>query len=189
MPVGQEISKRLMIARLMFNVRWAFRSYLRTPGLTITLLLTLALGVGATLATFSLVDALLLRSLGGVVHPHELVRIAAVDDRNELLRVTSMMRDSMREMPAFAGVCAVNTPGGVVTIGDRVTFEGLLNVSGDCFSVLGTRPLLGRLLTAASLAGVRMSWDRRLESTARRSPSSASRNRRFAVYRRRFHLQ
>lgn len=136
-----------MIARLIFNIRWALRSYLRTPGLTITLLLTLALGVGATLATFSLVDALLLRSLGGVVHPNELVRIAAVDDRNELLRVTSMMRDSIREMPAFAGVCGVNTPGGVVTIGERVTFEGLLNVSGDCFSVLGARPLLGRLLT------------------------------------------
>ncbi len=136
-----------MIERLLFDVRWALRSYLRTPGLTITLLLTLALGVGATLATFSLVDALLLRSLGGVVHPNELVRIAAVDDRNELLRVTSMMRDSIREMPAFAGVCGVNTPGGVVTIGDRVTFEGLLNVSGDCFGVLGAKPLLGRLLT------------------------------------------
>lgn len=136
-----------MIARLIFNVRWAFRSYLRTPGLTITLLLTLALGVGATLATFSLVDALLLRSLGGVVHPNELVRIAAADDRNELLRVTSMMRDSIREMPAFAGVCGVNTPGGVVTIGDRVAFEGLLQVSGDCFGVLGAKPLLGRLLT------------------------------------------
>jgi len=136
-----------MIVRLMFDVRWAFRSYLRTPGLTITLLITLALGVGATLASFSLVDALLLRPLGGVARPHELVRIAAVDDRNELLRVTSMMRDSIRGMPAFAGVCGVNTPGAVVTIGDRVTFEGLLHVSGDCFGVLGVKPSLGRLLT------------------------------------------
>jgi predicted permease len=111
------------------------------------LLLTLMLGAAATLATFSLVDALLLRPLGGVAHPEELVRIAPSDDRNELLRVTSVMRDSIRALPAFAGVCGVNTPGGVVTAGDRVSFEGLLHVSGDCFTVLGAKPFLGRLLT------------------------------------------
>ncbi len=72
-----------MPVRLLFDVRWAFRSYLRTPGLTITILLTLALGVGATLASFSLVDALLLRPLGGVVRPYELVRVAAADERND----------------------------------------------------------------------------------------------------------
>jgi predicted permease len=105
------------------------------------------LGAAATLATFSLVDALLLRPLGGVVHPEELVRIAPADDRNELMRATSVMRDSIRQLPAFAGVCAVNTPGGVVTAGDRVSFEGLLHVSGDCFTVLGAKPFLGRLLT------------------------------------------
>lgn len=136
-----------MISRLLYDIRWAFRSYVRTPALTITLLLTLMLGAAATLATFSLVDALLLRPLGGVARAEELVRIAPADDRGELMRVTSMMRDSIRELPAFAGVCGVNTPGGVVTTGDRVSFEGLLHVSGDCFAVLGTRPLLGRLLT------------------------------------------
>ncbi|HKG46743.1 MAG TPA: ABC transporter permease [Pyrinomonadaceae bacterium] len=111
------------------------------------MLLTLMLGAAATLATFSLVDALLLRPLGGVAQPEQLVRIAPADDRNELMRVTSIMRDSIRQLPAFAGVCGVNTPGGVVTTGDRVSFEGLLHVSGDCFTVLGARPLLGRLLT------------------------------------------
>ena len=136
-----------MISRLLYDIRWAFRSYIRTPALTVTLLLTLMFGAAATLATFSLVDALLLRPLGGVAHPEELVRIAPADDRNDLMRVTSVMRESIRELPAFAGVCGVNTPGGVVTAGDRVSFEGLLHVSGDCFTVLGTRPLLGRLLT------------------------------------------
>lgn len=136
-----------MISRLLNDIRWAFRSYVRTPALTITLLLTLMLGAAATLATFSLVDALLLRPLGGVVNPEELVRLAPSDDQNELMRVTSVMRESIRELPAFAGVCGVNTPGGVVTAGDSVSFEGLLHVSGDCFTVLGTRPLLGRLLT------------------------------------------
>ena len=105
------------------------------------------LGAAATLATFSLVDALLLRPLGGVANPEELVRLAPSDDQNELMRVTSVMRESIRELPAFAGVCGVNTPGGVVTAGDSVSFEGLLHVSGDCFTVLGTRPMLGRLLT------------------------------------------
>ena len=136
-----------MISRFFFDLRWAFRSYIRTPGLTLTLLLTLMLGAAATLATFSLVDALLLRPLGGVARPEELVRIAPMDDRNEMMRVTSPMRDSMRELPAFSGVCGLNTPGGVVKLGDRVSFEGLLNVSGDCFTVLGVKPFVGRLLT------------------------------------------
>ena len=61
--------------RLLYDIRWAFRSYVRTPALTITLLLTLMLGAAATLATFSLVDALLLRPLGGVAQPEEVVRI------------------------------------------------------------------------------------------------------------------
>ena len=136
-----------MITRVLYDVRWALRTYLRAPSLTITLLLTLALGVGTTLATFSLVDALLLRPLGGVARPGELVRVAAADDRNELIRVTSAMRDSIRELPAFAGACGLNTPGGVVTVDDRVMFEGLIHVSGDCFAVLGVKPSLGRLLT------------------------------------------
>lgn len=131
----------------MLDLRWALRSYLKTPGLTITIVVTLALGVGATLATLALVDALLLRQLGGVGRPQELVRIAGVDDGNELLRITSMMRDSIRELPAFSGVCGLNTPGGVVTIGDQVTFEGVIHVSGDCFNILGVKASVGRLLT------------------------------------------
>jgi hypothetical protein len=52
------------------------------------------LGAAATLATFSLVDALLLRPLGGVAHPEELVRIAALDDRNELMRIHRARQES-----------------------------------------------------------------------------------------------
>jgi predicted permease len=152
-----------MLARLLFDIRWTLRSYLKTPGLTITLLLTISLGGGATLASFSIVDALLLRPLGGVARPDELVRVAAADERGRLMPVTSVMADSLRELSAFNGVCRVNTPGGVVTIGDRVMYEGLLQVSGDCFRVLGVKPSLGRLLTPederdATQAAV-VTWD------------------------------
>jgi putative ABC transport system permease protein len=130
------------------DLRGAIRSQLATPGLTIAIVLTLALGVAASLATFALLNGLLLRVIGGVERPHELVRIAALTEQGDLLRVTSAMGRSLGELPAFAGVCALNTPGGVVAVNDRVTFEGILHFSGDCFNVLGVKPALGRLLTA-----------------------------------------
>jgi hypothetical protein len=125
------------------------RSYAKSPGLTVTIVVTLALGVGASLASFSLVNAMLVRPIGGVVRPAELVRIAASDDQNYLLPLTSAMREPLEQLPAFAGVCGVNTPGAVVTVGDRVARVGALQFSGDCFDVLGVKPRLGRLLTAA----------------------------------------
>jgi predicted permease len=138
----------LLVERLLRQTRFAVRSYLKTPGLTITILITLALGLGASLASFSLVDALLLRQIGAA-RPDELVRIAAAaSDGEELLPITSTMRESIARLPAFAGVCGLNTPGRVVRVGDRMEIESLLHVSGDCFNVLGVTARLGRLLTA-----------------------------------------
>jgi hypothetical protein len=140
--------RRTIVERLRYDLRWAARSCTKTPGLTLTIVVTVALGVGASLASFSLVNTLLLRPIGGVVRPGELVRIAAADAEDYLLPVTSVMRESLGQLPAFTGVCGVNTPGGAVTLGDRVASVGLLHFSGGCFDVLGVKPRLGRLLTA-----------------------------------------
>jgi predicted permease len=138
---------RPLLERLWHDVRWAMRSYLATPGLTLTILVTLALGLGASLASFSLINALLLRPLGGVLRPQELVRVGALDASDDLLRITSLMRDVLRESSAFASVCGLNTPGAVVTTGGAVATESVMRMSGDCAHVLGVRAQLGRLLT------------------------------------------
>jgi hypothetical protein len=57
------------------DVRYAFRMFLRTPGFTFVVVLTLALGIGANTAIFSLIDALMLRWLP-VRNPQELVQVA-----------------------------------------------------------------------------------------------------------------
>ncbi len=56
------------------DVRYAFRMFVRNPGFTVVIVLTLALGIGANTAIFSLIDALMLRWLP-VRNPQELVQL------------------------------------------------------------------------------------------------------------------
>lgn len=57
---------------LVADLRYAVRALRRTPGFTITIIVVLALGIGANSAMFSLVDRLFLREPAGVVDPQAL---------------------------------------------------------------------------------------------------------------------
>ena len=131
------------------DTRYAFRLLRRSPGFAITAILSLALGIGANTAIFSLVDAVLLRALP-VERPRELVflQIRGADRANGAPPYPSF--DRIRSAsPAFAGLTAfatdqlrVEIDGGVEQVFGQVA-------SGNYFDVLGVKPALGRLMNAA----------------------------------------
>jgi len=134
----------------------AVRALLRTPLVTIVAVVSLALGIGANAAIFSLFDQMLVRPLP-VPHPDELVNLSApgptpgshsCGQAGDCQSVFSypMVRDLQRVQTAFTGIAA-HRPCGVNLAyrGQTLNGRGLL-VSGSYFPVLGLQPELGRLL-------------------------------------------
>ena len=151
--LAKEASRDAWIFRwaeeLFQDVRYALRQMRRNPGFTAVAILTLALGIGANTAIFSILDPLLLRKLP-VQNPDELVLIHGAGplgsaEQSELPSYF-MYRDNSK---MFLGVLAA--PAGRFSFpltwnGRTKTVDGL-PVSGNFFTVLGVRPFRGRLLT------------------------------------------
>lgn len=140
------------------DVRFALRSLARAPGFTITAILTLALGVGATTAVYSAVDAVLLQPLP-YQQPGQLVRVyqnalTDPDNRNFVTPVHVLAYRS--QMAAFASVGAFNgySPTGAdIGTGDRAHRIRLLPVSAGYFDVLKAHPAIGQGFTRADETG------------------------------------
>ena len=125
------------------DVRYASRTLLGSPGFTVTAILSLALGIGANTAIFSILHALVLRSLP-VADPQKLVVISR-SGPSFSYPLFSNFRDRSE---ALEGVFAFRTlpwrlSAGSVT--ERIT--GAM-VSGNYFEVLGIRPVIGTTISA-----------------------------------------
>lgn len=134
------------------DLRFSARSFRRSPSFTATVVLSLALGIGATAALYSLIDQVVLRALP-VDHPERLVLIDWIGFQNaETMGTRNLMsypifRDLQQHKEFFDGVfCRAATTINLSTSGEpKLTAAEL--VSGRYFSVLGVSPALGRLLT------------------------------------------
>ena len=127
---------------------FSLRQLRKSPGFTITAIVTLAFGIGANLAIFSLVYALMLRSLP-VPHARELARVLVrVPNPNSSEAPTSfrMFEELQRRQRSFASLS--------IWSGDQVSMKdefGTLKmvdtylVSGNAFQVMDVQPMLGRL--------------------------------------------
>ena len=131
------------------DVRYAARNLLKTPGFTLVAILTLALGIGANIAAFSIVDGVLLRPLP-FPQPGQLVRV--FDD----LR-SSNTKDVGMSVPQFwdyrdrAGIfqdisVVWSTPANLTGVDLPQRIEALAT-SGNYFTMLGVRPQIGRVFT------------------------------------------
>ncbi|MCW5978410.1 MAG: ABC transporter permease [Bryobacteraceae bacterium] len=136
-----------------YDLRFSARSFLRTPAFMTTAVLSLALGIGATTAIYSLVDQVVLHALP--VHDPE--RLVLIDWKGDNALVNGFGSYNLMPYPVCRGLhlqdqffdgvfCRALTTINLSTSGDAKPAAAEI-VSGTYFSVLGVRPALGRLLT------------------------------------------
>ncbi len=134
------------------DLRYAFRQLLKTPGFTIIAILTLALGIGANSAIFSVVDTVLLRPLP-FKNPDQVVMVWGryANDSSGQVRgnVHSFpdyvdLRDQSKSFSALAAY--TRAAGTLAHADDAKALEGVA-ITPEIFDVLGVPPLLGRGFT------------------------------------------
>ncbi|HKQ91192.1 MAG TPA: ABC transporter permease, partial [Blastocatellia bacterium] len=141
---------------LLQDLRYGARMLLKNPGFTVIAVLTVALGIGANTAIFSLTDQILLRRLP-VERPEELVVLRSPgpkgghvwSDGDDAASFSHPMYKDLRDRGAnvFSGLLArFAIPLSVAGAGQTERADGEL-VSGNYFEVLGVRPALGRVFS------------------------------------------
>ena len=128
------------------DLRYGARQLARNPGFTAVAVLTLALGIGANTAIFSVVNALFLRPLP-VEDPARLVSVFTFDHNNpgHLPSSTHNFRDLRDQSDVFSGVVAFGfLPVAISSQGEEPEQLPAFAVSGNYFDVLGVRMKLGR---------------------------------------------
>jgi putative ABC transport system permease protein len=139
----------------MNDIRYALRQFRKSPLFTLIAVITLAVGIGASTAIFTLLDQALIRSLP-VNHPEQLVRLRYTgespghtnnyggDDKDFFSY--PMYRDLRDKNSVFSGLLANDEKYVGVQWNDRSELAEAELVSGNYFEVLGLQPALGRLL-------------------------------------------
>ncbi|HTS13933.1 MAG TPA: ABC transporter permease [Candidatus Limnocylindrales bacterium] len=160
------------MGKLLQDIRYALRILARSPGFTAVAILTLALGIGANTAIFSLIDAVMLRSLPAE-NPSQLVLLkwsarnapkiqgymSAGDCPSDLrfgapnpsgCSFSEPFLRKVADSKQFSGVAAFSNAGplSLTGVGTATLINGQL-VSGDFFRTLGTKAAAGRLIETA----------------------------------------
>jgi len=141
---------RNLLQDLLKDLRYGSRALARTPGFTLVAVLALALGVGANISIFSLVNALFLKPLP-VKDASSLVWLTLRPAESSRVQAFSWPDyvDYRERAGVFEGLIAYDPiPMALSVNGEPERIEGQL-VTGDYFSVLGVAPSLGRVFTQA----------------------------------------
>ena len=144
--------------KLIQDIRYASRQLTRAPGFAATVIVTLALGIGANTAIFTIFDQVLLRMLP-VQKPKELVRFrwsggfsgsasAFGGDSSDYFSYP-MYKDLRDKNTVFTGILAAVRTGVGVSWHDQAENKDAEIVSGNYFELLGLQPAIGRLIAAS----------------------------------------
>ena len=136
------------VNQMIQDVRFSLRALRKAPGFSLVAVITLALGIGATVATFSVVNTVLLRPFA-FSHPEKLLWIYS--QRSDNPRTNFSLpeycdyRDQATSFDGLSGVASFNPSFADAGPPERV--QGV-RMSASAFALLGVRPLLGRTLIA-----------------------------------------
>ena len=147
---SKQSNRMMMMTMMMRDLRFAIRSFRRTPGFTVVALATLALGIGASTTMFSVLDAVVLRPLPYHA-PDELVMVGSTSQRFPGLAPASPADfiDWREQNSSFSHLIATEGWTLDLTDADRPARISSAAVSGGFFDMLGAVPLLGRGISPA----------------------------------------
>jgi hypothetical protein len=136
------------------NLKFAARQLLRNPGFTVTVILTLALSIGANTAIFSIVNALMLKSLP-YSHPERMgtiytrvTGVRSMDERHHLDgEQWELLRDNVPSL--ISAVSSSRTSGANLQTESHAQYLQAGRISAHYLDVLGVRPVAGRNFSEA----------------------------------------
>ena len=144
---------------MLQDIRYALRQLRKSPGFTVTVVLTLALGVGANASIFTLFDQVLLRMLP-VEKPKELIRFewsgafagsassfGGDSEGHQTYFSYPMYKDLRDQNQVFTGMVAADKTQVGVSWRNQAESKDAEVVTGNYFQLLGLKPALGRLFT------------------------------------------
>jgi putative ABC transport system permease protein len=145
----RDVRAGVMLESLWQDLRYGARTLAKSRGFTLVAVLTLALGIGATTAIFSVVNAVLLRPLpypdaGRLVYVGQLYRSGIAGSGEPKFM---FWREQARSFEALACYSGYGGAGGNLSGGSEAEFVRGMRVSEDFFRALGVSPALGRAFT------------------------------------------
>jgi predicted permease len=134
---------------LIKDIRFGIRGLFKQPGFTVLVIATLALGIGASTAIFSVVNSVLLRKLP-YRDANRIVAIQELDPQGKRVQVTSAnFLDWRNQNTAFEHLAAIRNDITNLALSDRAERLNLAVTSANFFDVFGVGPQLGRLFVPA----------------------------------------
>jgi predicted permease len=139
----------LSIDRFWFDLRYAIRQLIKSPGFAFTAIVTLAVAIAANAIVFSILNALVLRPL----NLPGADRLLTIENNGEPLNSYPDYRDLLSRNKAFEGIALYNIETAGLDFGGNPQRAWIYEASSNYFDVLGVHPYLGRFFHSADEHG------------------------------------